>query len=269
MRCKLIGELGYNMNGSIDLAKSMIDELSNLNFWAVKCQKWDIENFPDEVKNKKRNDKHSFGKTYIEHRRALELSIDELLELKEYSEKQGLSFICSAKDFNSLVLLIESGIDIIKIPSQRLLDKQIIEYIEPIRDSLFVLVSSGMHYEVEIIKSYWKHKADVFMHCVTDYPVNLNDCDIDFMRKIGYNGYSSHEFEGRAIKYAVACGAEYIERHYTLDKTMKGADHIVSSDYKEMTRIIEEIKEAEMILGNGKRELNKNEVNNRKFYLGF
>jgi sialic acid synthase SpsE len=191
------------------------------------------------------------------------------LELKEYTENQEMFFICSAKDLNSLKLLVESGIEAIKVPSQRLLDKNMIDYIAPIREQLIILTASGMHYEEEIKDCYWRGFSDVFMHCITDYPANLNDCDLSFMRKIGYNGYSSHEFEGRAIKYAVACGAEYIERHYTLDKTMKGADHIVSSDYKEMERIIEEIKEAEMIMGSGKRELNKNEENNRKFYRGF
>lgn len=269
MQTKIIAELCYNHNGSIDIAKAMIDEAKELNLFGVKLQKWDIDSFPNEIKNQIRNDKHSFGKTYYEHRKALEFDIEQILELKDYAERMELSFICSGKDLNSIKLLVEYGIDNIKLPSQRLLDNSIVEYLKPKRKNLFIYASTGMHYEDEIKLSYWYKYADVIMHCVTDYPVKLNDCDIAFQNRMGYNGYSSHEFEGRAIKYAVVCGAEYIERHYTLDKTMKGADHIVSSDYIEMKRIIEEIKEAEMIMGNGKRDMDKNELINRKYYLGF
>lgn len=270
MQTKIIAEVGYNHNGSVILAKQIIDQVDRLELWAVKFQKWDIDSFPDNVKNQKRTDKHSFGETYFQHRKALELNIEQLLELKDYAEKKGIKFICSGKDLISIKLLVEYGINYIKIPSQRLLDKRIEKYIKKRRDKIKVLASTGMHYENEIINSYWYEHADVIMHCITDYPANLNDCDIAFLRRLSYyNGYSSHEFEGRAIRYAVVCGAAYIERHYTLDKTMKGADHIVSSDYHEMKRIIQEIKEAEMIMGSGKREINKNELNNRKYYLGF
>jgi sialic acid synthase SpsE len=271
METKIIAELCYNHCGSFNLAIEMIEECAKLKLWGVKLQKWDIDSFPDEIKQQKRTDKHSFGSTYYEHRKKLEFNIEQLLELKRYVEKKELIFICSAKDLNSLKLLIENGINNIKLPSQRLLDKHMLEYIKHNRNMIRILMlSTGMHYEEEIINAEILKYADVIMHCITDYPAKLNDCDVGYMRNIGlYNGYSSHEFEGRAIKYAVAAGAKYIERHYTLDKTMKGADHIVSSDYNEMKRIIEDIKEAEMIMGNGKREMNKPELKNREYYLKF
>lgn len=271
MKTKIIAEMCYNHCGNMDYAKSMIDEAASLGLWGVKFQKWDIDAFPEDVKNQVRTDKHAFAKTYIEHRKKLELSIEQLVELKDFAEFKKLVFICSGKDMASLQLLIDNDIRNIKLPSQRLLDKQMYNYI--VNNSNFfrmLLVSTGMHYENEIKKAEIIKIANVVMHCITDYPAKLNDCDIAFMRTAGiYNGYSSHEFEGRAIKYAVTCGAEYIERHYTLDRTMKGADHIVSSDYNEIKRIIEEIKEAEMIMGSGKRDLNKPELKNREFYLNF
>lgn len=269
MLSKIIMECCYNHQGDINIAKQMIDDAVKLGIAFVKFQKWSINDFPEQIKNQPRNDKHAFGKTYYEHRKALELTIDQLLELKDYTESKGLIFICSGKDLASIKLLIQHGIDYIKLPSQRLLDQSIIDFLKPIEKDLFILASTGMHYEDEILKSYWYKNADVIMHCITDYPAKLNDCDIAFMNKLRYNGYSSHEFEGRAIKYAVISGAKYIERHYTLDKSMKGADHIVSSDYKEMCNIIEDIKEAEMIMGSGKRDMNKSELANRKYYLGF
>lgn len=271
MRTKIIAECCYNHNGNINAASKMIHEAAKLNIWGVKFQKWDIESFPDSVKNQPRNDKHSFGNTYYEHRKKLELDINQICELSKTAEYLGLVFVCSAKDMNSIQLLLDYGIRNIKLPSQRLLDKEMLYYIKNFRKRINLLMcSTGMHYENEIKNAEIIKYCDVVMHCVTDYPAKLNDCDIGFMRKAGlYNGYSSHEFEGRAIKYAITCGAEYIERHYTLDKTMKGADHIVSSDYNEMKRIIEEIKEAEMIIGSGERDLNKPELKNREYYLKF
>ena len=271
MKTKIIAEMCYNWNGEISLAKKMIDEAKALNLWAVKFQKWDIDNFPEEIKNQKRNDKHSFGSTYYEHRKALEPSVECLLELKEYTEYNDMLFFCSAKDYNSLLLLLENGISNIKLPSQRLFDKQMLIYIKSNRNKIRQLaVSTGMHYEEELREAEILGYSDIVMHCITDYPAKLNDCDIGYMRQSRlYNGYSSHETEGRAIKYAVACGARYVERHYTLDKSMKGADHIVSSDYEEMKRIVNEIKETEMILGSGKRDMNKPELKNREYYLKF
>jgi sialic acid synthase SpsE len=271
MKTKIIAEFCYNHCGEMSNAIKMIDEAAKLKLWGVKFQKWDIDSFPDEVKKQKRNDKHAFGNTYYQHRKKLELSIRELKELKEYAEFKKMIFICSGKDLKSLQQLVKYGIRNIKLPSQRLLDKEVLNYIKDNKNKIrMLLVSTGMHYEHEIKEAEIIKLANVVMHCITDYPAKLNDCDISFMRKAGvYNGYSSHEFEGKAIKYAVCCGAEYIERHYTLDRTMKGADHIASSDFNEMKRIIEEIKEAEMIMGSGKRDLNKPELQNRKYYLNF
>jgi sialic acid synthase SpsE len=269
MNTKIIAECCYNHNGSMDIAKQLIDNAKKLNLWAVKFQKWDIENFPVTVKNKIRDDKNSFGHTYYDHRKFLELSIEKLLELKVYAENLGLIFICSGKDILSLKLLVENNIRYIKIPSQKLLDKEFYYYLNKFSD-LKIFVSTGMCNENEIINNQWIDKADCIMHCISNYPANLNDCDLSFMKQHDfYNGYSSHEIEGRAIKYAVACGAKYIERHFTLSKNMKGTDHFVSSDYKEMERIITEIEEAEMIQGSGKREMNELELRNRSYYRSF
>ena len=92
MNTKFILEFGCNHNGKITNAKKMIDEAKKLNVWAVKFQKRDIELIPDEIKKIKRNDKNSFGKNYYEHRKALELDIEKLKDLKKYAEDKGLEF---------------------------------------------------------------------------------------------------------------------------------------------------------------------------------
>ena len=94
---------------------------------------------------------------------------------------------------------------------------------------------------------------DVLMYCVSIYPAQLYDCKINTISEMqkykASIGYSSHEIVGYAIKYAVLQGVSYVERHYTLSKKMKGHEHAISSDKKEMIGIIKSIEEAEQIRG--------------------
>lgn len=274
MKTKIICEIGYNHNGSVDNAKKLIEEAKKLNVFAVKFQKWDIEGFPIEIKNKTRNKPEiDYGLTYYEHRKYLEFDIDVLLKLKEFAENMELQFVCSGKDFVSLKQLVEAGFEYIKIPSQRYHDNNIFHYLykERIKKHFCIMASTGMLNGKQILKSRWKDKdgADVLFHCISLYPALLNQCNLAWMRNINYNGYSSHEIEGRAIKYAVCIGAKVIERHFTLDKNDKGSDHKISSDVKEMKRIIKEINEVEEILGDGKRNISEDEIKLGQYYRSF
>ena len=268
MKTKIIAELCYNHQGDMDIAKKMIDECADLGLWAVKLQKWDIDSFPPEIKNKKRSDKNAFGKTYIEHRRALEFHVKQLIELKDYAESKGLVFICSGKDFESVKQIVFAGIKHIKLPSQRYFDNKIYNFLMANKADIKIYVSTGMNTEHENLKSKWTRHADVVFHCVSLYPVKDENADLGIIRKYDfYNGYSCHEKTGRGIKYAVAMGVEYIERHYTFDKKAKGSDHLLSSDKTEMQRIIKEVNEAEMMTG--PRRMTRDEELNRNYYRGF
>ena len=273
MRTKIISEIGYNHQGSMQKAELMMRDAKKLGLWAVKFQKWDIDGFPDEIKNIPRLPENSLGDTFYEHRKAVEFSIDQHIELKEIAEKNGLVYMCSGKDLVSIKQLVEEvGCKYIKLPSQRYKDHAIFKYLCKVKDlyKLKIFVSTGMCYDNEIPNSAWPKVADVIFHCVSLYPAKLNQCNIGIMNKYKfYNGYSSHEIGGKAIKYAIAAGAKYIERHYTFDKEAKGSDHKMSSDYKEMRRIINDIKDAEMILGDGNRNITEEELKVRKYYRGF
>jgi sialic acid synthase SpsE len=279
MKTKIILEVGYNHNGSFELAKKMINEAKKLKVWGIKFQKWEVEEFPNKIKNIKRQSHNSYGKNYYEHRKYLEFNMDQMIELKEYAEKKGLEFVCSGKDFTSLKKLIENGIRHIKLPSQRYKDNAIFKYLykERGQKGFNILVSEGMCLGKEVYNSRWIDCADVLFHCISLYPAQLNETHFEFMRRLfflrNYNnkacGYSSHEIDGKAIKYAVALGADYIERHFTLDKTDKGSDHKISSDPKEMRRIIKEIKEIEEILGDGTRPLSNKEWELREYYRSY
>jgi sialic acid synthase SpsE len=271
MRAKIIAEIGYNHNGSMELAKKMIREIAKLKLWGVKFQKWDIDNFPDEIKNQIRNSEHDYAEKYYDHRKFLEFSIEQLAELKEYAEKKGLEFIVSGKDMNSLKELMQLNLKFIKIPSQRYHDNNVFKYLyhERKKRGFYIMASTGMLNGKQIKKSRWIKEADILMHCISLYPAKLEHCNLNWMDKVDYNGYSSHEEGGKAIKYAICKGAQFIERHFTLDKNDKGSDHSMSSDVQEMKLIIKEIEDIEKILGDGKRNITPEEFKLGRYYRSF
>jgi len=267
MKSRIILEIGYNHNGSIDLAQRMIEDASKLRVWGVKFQKWNFEGFPDDIKALPREHRNSFGSTYYDHRKALEFSIEELDRLRRFALSCGLEFVCSGKDATSIKELVAMGCQNIKVPAQRFSDKEIFDLLKD--SDARVMVSTGMHADYEIQFSPWWGVADVVMHCISLYPAPLDSCCLSYMRKVAFNGYSSHETEGRAIKYAVMLGANWIERHFTFDKAAKGSDHAISSDYEEIERIKNEIEEAEEIRGQDVRIVTAEEKKAYEFYGRF
>ena len=108
MKTKLILELGCNHQGKIELAKKMIDNAEKLGVWGIKLQKRDIGSIPEKIRLKTRDIKKSFGKTYAEHRRALEFNCHEILELKKYTESKGLKFIIS----ETRISILQHGVSV-------------------------------------------------------------------------------------------------------------------------------------------------------------
>jgi sialic acid synthase SpsE len=273
MRTRIILETGCNHQGEMQIAKEIILDAHKLGVWGIKFQKRDIESMPDDLKNRPRDMSTSFGPTYYEHRKKLEFDIDQLQELKNLAHRKGLKFICSAFDEKSANDLIKLGCDFIKLPSQLYMNDSMRNKLKQgivSRDK--VIVSTGMHTIDEILDSPWMIEAFLVMHCISIYPARLSQLElsvIDILKRHTKNvGYSSHDINGEAIKYAVLCGARYIERHYTLSKSMKGSDHeTVSSDFKEMLKIIKDIEYIETLLGNGKTKLHPDELCTRKIYI--
>lgn len=270
---RIIFEFGCNHNGELDIAKKMIDRAAELGAWGIKLQKRDIESIPEEVGSQKRDKATSFGETYLEHRKALEFSTREMKEIKECAEIAGLRFVCSAFDVKSVDDLLSIGCQDIKLPSQLYLDMDMYNRLMEAEESLNIHVSTGMHDFREIENGAWIKDADVVYHCTSIYPARVEEANLETIRALreicnGQVGYSSHEVNGIAIPYAVAAGATYIERHFTLDKTMKGSDHgTVSSDQTEMRLIVAQVRAVEAMLG-VKRVVNDREAKTRKVYRG-
>lgn len=276
---KLILETGCNHQGNKDIAIDMIYKAKEIgNIWGIKFQKRDIEAIPDKVKIKERNLDNSFGKNYYEHRKALEFSPEDLILLKEVVEREGMEFVCSAFDENSIDDLVKTvGCKYIKLPSQLLTRKDLMIQLLKLKNkySFKIMVSTGMHEWEEIENNEWLDYADIVFHCISTYPAKLTEMNLDTIKQLkditnAKIGYSSHENEGNGIKFAIFAGAEYIERHFTLNTEWKGSDHgTVSSDPDEVRKIIADIEWVERILGTQERVCKLKEKKVRKIYRGF
>jgi len=261
---KLILEIGCNHNGSFKLAKEMISKAAELGVWAVKFQKRDLDSIPEHVLKTKPNG-------YKEKREGLEFSIKQIAELKELAKKKDLKFICTAFDLQSAIELKSINCEYIKLPSQLYLDHELFRFLSNHKQSVFV--STGMHDSDEIMKSKWIQEAFCVMHCISIYPFDYKDAQLGGIHSltkacVGAVGYSSHDKNGEAIPYAVLAGAEFIERHFTLDKTMEGADHgTVSSDPQDIKKIIKEVEKIQPLIKH--KVLSEAETKTRKIYRGF
>lgn len=273
---RIVLELGCNHQGDARLAEQMVLDAAKLGAFGVKLQKRCPEAIPEELKSLPRNPDTSFGETYYAHRKALELSDDDLLSLKKLAESLGLVFAVSAFDLCSLRLLVEElGVKYVKLPSQYLLHHEMNAYLCGKKNDygLFTMRSTGMHTVMEVGQAIhtWP-MFDVTMYCRSVYPLSFEQVDFAAARMVydwlppEQRGYSSHDIEGCAVVSMVLLGATWIERHYTLDKELKGSDHhTVSSDYAEMEVLLNAVHDAEHPLNFATLAL-KEEVANAEFY---
>ena len=273
MKTKLILETGCNHNGDEETAGIMIRKAAELGAWGVKFQKRDIDSFPKELKTLPRSISNSFGLNYYEHRKFLEFNPSVLFKMKKLIESLEMEFVCTAFDEKSINDLVDIECKYIKFPSQLYSNEKMkLKLLQAKKENNFrAWVSTGMHDAKEIFNNSWISDADVIFHCMSIYPARTTEINLSvLMRLSGLRqgiGYSSHENEGMAIKYAVLAGAEYVERHFTLDHSMKGSDHdTVSSTPTEIKKIIADIDYIESIIGDKNRISNFREEKVKGIY---
>ncbi|MGB0390640.1 MAG: N-acetylneuraminate synthase family protein [Salibacteraceae bacterium] len=265
----VIGEIGQNHNGSVALAKVIIDlvsrpieeELFHLELKgmdAVKLTKRDLNyELSDSQMARAYDNPHSFGKTYGEHREVLELNDEEHFEVYKHAKSKGLDFVetLCAPSCVSMFKYFEP--DYLKVASRDLTNLPLLAVLAETKIPL--IVSTGMAGKVELdnaIEVITKYHSDLsILHCVSEYPTrpkNVNLNTIKFLQK-EYpqftSGYSDHTIGIAAATSAVAMGAEIIEKHITLDRRMKGTDQAGSLGPDGVHRMMRDIRLMEMSMG--------------------
>ena len=269
MSTYIIGEIGQNHNGSVDIAKLIVDLVSRpvreevfdialRPMDAVKMTKRDLsEELTDSQMNRPYNSPHSFGRTYGEHRAFLELTDEEHFEVYKHAKSLGLDFVETLCSKGSLSLLKLFTPDRLKVASRDLTNLPLLEAMAETKIPL--ILSTGMAGCKELddaLEVITRHHDDIaILHCVSQYPTapdNLNLRTITFLKK-HYGqytiGFSDHTIGIAAPVAAVGMGAEIIEKHITIDRRMKGTDQQGSLGPDGVNRMIRDIRIAERWLG--------------------
>jgi sialic acid synthase SpsE len=272
--CYVIAEVGLNHNGSVEIAKQLIDVAYGASVDAVKFQKRTVDKLAvkdalDAIDNRF----PEFGGTYREIREHLEFDLNQYIELRQYTESKGLNFIVTAFDEDAVDFLLKAGVENFKLASHSLTNYGLLQYLAKYKKP--TILSTGMAELEEIdraVELFTLCNAPLsLMHCVSAYPTPLDECNIKMMKNLKQRyglttGYSGHEIGYLPSVVAVAMGAQLIERHYTLDKSMTGFDHKISLDPNELASMVKDIRLVNQIQGTGEKYVSETEWITRKKY---
>lgn len=271
----IIAEAGVNHNGSLKLAKKLIDAAVEAGADAVKFQTFKAERLVSKQAPKAEYQKQTTDveESQFEMIKKLELDVGAHKELMGYCAQKGIQFLSTPFDLESIDLLDSLGLPLFKIPSGEITNLPYLRHtaskkkpiilstgmadLGEIEDALVVLTKGG----IEV--------ADItVLHCNTEYPTPMEDVNLRAMQTISYAfpgikvGYSDHTLGIEVPIAAVAMGASVIEKHFTLDKNMEGPDHKASLEPDELKAMVLAIRNIEKALGNGHKKRSPSETKN-------
>lgn len=267
----IIAEAGINHNGSVEIAKRLVDAAVRAGADAVKFQTFKAEsliskNAPKAEYQKKNTNK---AETQFEMIKRLELDKNAHRELIKYCKQKGITFLSSPFDLPSIDLLNGLGLRIFKIPSGEITNFPYLRKIGALNKK--VIISTGMANLAEIkealdilISAGTKKQDIVVLHCNTAYPAAIGDVNLKAILTIKEAfkvkvGYSDHTLGIEIPIAAVALGAQVLEKHFSLSKNMTGPDHKASLEPHELKALVKAIRNIEKALGDGIKEPTKNE----------
>lgn len=266
----LIAEVGHNHQGNLDTALEMIRAAKDSGASAVKFQKRDNKNlFTQKGFSAPYINKNSFGDTYGEHREALEFGTREYQECAAEAKRVGIDFFATAFDFASADFLMELDVPAFKIASGDLKTIQLIKYVAKFGKP--IIISTGGGEMVDIMRAVETatsvNENVAILQCTAGYPPEFSELNlrvIETYRRqfpdltIGYSGHDS----GIAMSLvAYVLGARVIEKHFTLNRAMKGTDHAFSLEPQGMSKLSRDLNRTQLALGDGiKRRFPSEEV---------
>ena len=270
----IIAEAGVNHNGSIELAKKLIDVASESGADAVKFQTFKAEKLVSKNAQKADYQKQTTDtkESQFDMIKKLELDLDTHKELMAYCKTKNIMFLSTPFDHDSIELLSDLGLEIFKIPSGEITNLPYLRHIGKLNKK--VILSTGMadigeiEDALDILISAGTKKEDIIvLHANTMYPTPMEDVNLKAMVTIGNTfdiafGYSDHTLGIEVDIAAVAMGASCIEKHFTLDCTMEGPDHKASLEPDELKAMVKAIRNIELALGSSVKKPSKSEMPN-------
>jgi sialic acid synthase SpsE len=272
----VIAEAGLNHNGSVEIAKKLINLASEAGADAVKFQKRTVDKLAIKATLDAPDERFpEFGKTYREIREHLEFNMDQYKIIKKYTEDQGLDFLCTAFDPDAADFLEELGVSIYKLASHSATNIELLEHLA--KTGKQSIMSTGMAELEEIdtaVRIFAKYKTPlILLHCVSAYPTPIDECNLSMINVLKETfdlpvGYSGHELGYLPTLTAVSMGAIAIERHYTLDNEMTGFDHKMSLNQEDFIGMVRDIRSIEKIKGTGEKNVSETEwITRHKYHV--
>jgi sialic acid synthase len=267
--CYVIAEIGHNHGGSVETAKQLFQEARNCGAHAVKLQKRDNRTlFTSEAYDKPYENENSFGPTYGAHREALEFGRDEYVELKAYAEELGVTFFATAFDLASADFLAELDMPAYKIASGDLTNTPLLSYVARIGKPVIFSTGGGTLDDVRRAHETLAEENDqiAVLQCTAGYPAEWHELDLSVIgtyRDVfpeAVVGYSSHD---NGIAMAVAAfvlGSRIVEKHFTLNRAMKGTDHVFSLEPQGLRKLVRDLRRTRLALGDGSKRMYTSEV---------
>lgn len=264
MSVYIIAEAGVNHNGSLKLAKKLVDIAKQCGADAVKFQTFKAEESTgvnaDKAEYQKKNDVTK--ESQFNMIKKLELPFEDFKVLKQYCEEQKIDFMSTPDGEQSLKYLIEMDVSKIKIGSTEVTNYPFLKKIA--LSKKMIILSTGMSTLGEVEKAIdllMENGAQdiALMHCTTDYPTNVEDVNLKAMLTLknafGLSvGYSDHTLGFEAAVAAVTMGAVIIEKHITIDQEMEGPDHKASMSPFQFANYVRYIRNTEKLLGDGRKK---------------
>ncbi len=277
----IIAEAGVNHNGNINLALKQVDIASKARADYIKFQTYCTDELVQKKVGLARYQKKNLNSKSTQYKllKRLELSETDHLKIIKRCKLRKIKFLSSPFDFKSINLLKKLNLNLFKIPSGEITNVPYLKKIGSLKKK--IILSTGMSTNEEIkkaidilISSGTKKKNITILHCSSEYPANkdsLNLLSIPFLKKkFKINvGYSDHSLGLQASLTAVALGAQIIEKHFTVNKRLRGPDQKASLSPNELMSFVKGIRGVELILGKSIKKPHSTELKNLKFIRKF
>lgn len=270
----VIAEIGINHNGSLDIAKRLIDVAVVSGCDAVKFQKRNPDVCVPEHQKGVMRETPWGTMTYLDYKYKVELEKEEYDEIDQYCKEKGIEWSASPWDLDSLQFLMQYDLPWIKIPSAMITNEELM--LATAKTGKKVIFSTGMstYEEIDTAVEWLKDNEVLMLHCNSTYPAPLKDLNLKCIQTLKERygcevGYSGHEFRLGTSVAAVYLGATCIERHITLDRTMWGTDHMSSVEPQGLIKMVRGIRELEEAYGDGVKRVTEGELAPRKKLRGY
>ena len=275
MSVLIIAEAGVNHNGSMQIAKQLVDAAVDAGVDIIKFQTFKAEKLVSKAAKQAEYQKKNIGDgndSQYEMLKKLELSEENHEELIAYCKEKGIRFWSTAFDFESMDYLHSLQLGLWKIPSGEITNYPFIRKIASYGQE--VIMSTGMcdeqdiHNAIDVLIKYGVRKEQItLLHCNTQYPTPYCDVNLTAMNSIKDTfgmkvGYSDHTQGIEVAVAAVALGAKVIEKHFTIDRNLPGPDHKASLEPHELKAMVSAIRHIEQALGDGIKRVSDSEKAN-------